>query len=380
MTHHSSLRTCVRGLIAVGAALAVAAGASSAAAHPPSPGIVQASPKFSQVDLVADQPGRAPLTDPLLINPWGLAESPTSPLWVANNGLPLGSTTHTATIYSGGGVSPIMNTGKVVKIPGVDGPTGEVFNPVSATDITQFVVSGPMGGAGPAVFLWVTEGGALLAWNPTADPNNAIEVGHGATGAVYKGLALWQTPLGNFLLAADFHNARIDVFDSSFRRLSPLPDSFFHDPRLPAGYAPFNVKTVGQSVYVAYAKQDAMAHDDVPGAGFGFVDKYTDFGRDVDRVASRGPLNAPWGLAIAPASFGKFAGDLLVGNFGDGHISAYHGDDFAGQLRDTRGMPIAIDGLWALLPGTSASGGVGNVWFSAGPNGEAHGLVGLITP
>jgi uncharacterized protein (TIGR03118 family) len=375
MIHRPSARACVRGLVALGAALAVAAGAgagTAAAAHSP-------APRFAEVDLVSDQPGRAALTDPLLVNPWGLAEGPTSPLWVANNGLPPGRTVHTATVYSGGGVSPIGNTGTVVNIPGAEGPTGEAFNPVNGTDPSQFVVKGP-GGSGPALFLWVTEGGELLAWNPAADPLNAIPVGRGDANAVYKGLALWQTPLGNFLLAADFHNARIDVFDSSFRRLSPLPNGFFQDRRLPAGYAPFNVKTVGETVYVAYAKQDAAGHDDVPGAGLGFVDKYTEFGQDVDRIASRGPLNAPWGLAIAPASFGKFAGDLLVGNFGDGHISAYHGDDFAGQLKDATGRPIAIDGLWALLPGSAVSGGVNNVWFSAGPNNEAHGLVGLITP
>jgi uncharacterized protein (TIGR03118 family) len=191
------------------------------------------------------------------------------------------------------------------------------------------------------------------------------------------------TPAGSSpcpaLLATDFHNARIDVYDSSFRRLS-LPDTFFHDRHLPAGYAPFNVKTVGQTVYVTYAKQDADREDDVPGAGFGFVDKYTDFGQDVDRVASRGALNAPWGLAIAPPSFGKFAGDLLVGNFGDGHINAYRGDDFAGQLQNDKRKPIVIDGLWALLPGTATSGGVDNGWFSAGPDDETHGLVGLIEP
>jgi uncharacterized protein (TIGR03118 family) len=374
MIHRLSVRASVRGLVALGVLAAVAAGAGTALAkeQPPT--------RFAEIDLVSDQPHKAALTDPLLVNAWGLAEGPTTPLWVANNGLAQGRTTHTATIYSGGGVAPIANTGRVITLPGDEGPTGEAFNPVSGTDPTQFVVTNPMTHtSGPAIFLWVTEGGDLLAWNPAADPSNAIKVG-GSDGAIYKGLALWQTPLGNFLLATDFHNGRVDVYDSSFRRLMSLGNRFFHDPRLPGGYAPFNVKTVGETVYVTYAKQDAAGEDDVPGAGFGFVDKYFDFGQIVHRVASRGALNAPWGLAIAPPSFGRFAGDLLVGNFGDGHINVFRGDDFQGQLTDGRGKPIVIDGLWALLPGTASSGGVNNVWFSAGPDDESHGLVGLITP
>lgn len=373
MTYRLTTRAGLRGLVALGVLAAVAAGTGTALAK-------EQPTRFAEVDLVSDQPGKATLTDPLLVNAWGLAEGPTTPLWVANNGLAAGRTTHTATIYSGGGVSPIANTGRVITLPGDEGPTGEVFNSVAGTDATQFVVTNPTTNAhGPAIFLWVTEGGDLLAWNPTADPNNAIKVGQGDD-AVYKGLALWQTPLGNFLLAADFHNARIDVYDSSFRRLMSLGTRFFHDRRLPAGYAPFNVKTVGETVYVTYAKQDAAREDDVPGPGFGFVDKYTDFGQNVHRVASRGALNAPWGVAIAPGSFGRFAGDLLVGNFGDGHINVYRGDDFVGQLQNDMHKPIVIDGLWALLPGTATSGGVGNVWFSAGPDDESHGLVGLITP
>lgn len=373
MTYRLTVRAGVRGLAALGVLAAVAAGAGTALAREQPP------PRFAEMDLISDQAGKATLMDPLLVNAWGLAEGPTTPLWVANNGLATGRTTHTATIYSGGGVAPIANTGRVITLPGDEGPTGEVFNPVSATDATQFVVTNPTTKAhGPAIFMWVTEGGDLLAWNPTADPNNAFRVG-GSDGAIYKGLALWQTPLGNFLLATDFHNARIDVFDSSFRRLT-LPGNFFNDRRLPSGYAPFNVKTIGQAVYVTYAKQDAAKEDDVPGAGFGFVDRYTDFGQDVHRVASRGALNAPWGMAIAPSSFGRFAGALLVGNFGDGHINVFRGDDFVGQLQNDKHQPIVIDGLWALLPGTAVSGGVNNVWFSAGPDDEAHGLVGLIAP
>jgi uncharacterized protein (TIGR03118 family) len=199
-------------------------------------------------------------------------------------------------------------------------------------------------------------------------------------GAVFKGLAISNTTFGSFLLAADFHNARIDVFDGKFRQIPLPPGIFFHDPRLPKGYAPFDVMVSGDKVYVAYAKQDAAGKDEVDGDGLGFVDVYTNFGVTVHRVASRGPLNAPWGLAFAPASWGSLAGDLLVGNFGDGRINAYDGDHFEGQLRGANGKPITIDGLWALLPGTANTGGVGTMWFSAGPDGEANGLVGQLMP
>jgi uncharacterized protein (TIGR03118 family) len=198
-------------------------------------------------------------------------------------------------------------------------------------------------------------------------------------GAVYKGLALWTNPFGTFLLAADFANGRIDVFDGSFNRLT-LPAGAFHDPRLPKGYAPFNVLTVEDKVFVAYAKQQPGSDDEQAGPGLGIVDEYSNVGLTARRVASHGTLNAPWGLAIAPASFGRFAGALLVGNFGDGRIGAYRGHQFLGLLRDDQGVPLAIDGLWALLPGTANTGGVDSLWFSAGPDDEQHGLVGLIRP
>jgi len=322
---------------------------------------------FAETDLVSNIPGRAALTDPAVVNAWGLALSPTSPLWVANNG------TNTATLYAGGANGgPVTKVPLTVAIPG-GAPTGQAFN-----DTTAFVVTGP-GGSGPARFLFVSEGGDLTGWNPTAAPTTAILAAH-VDGAVYKGLTLLHTDFGPFLLAADFHNARIDVFDGQFRRVT-LPAPFFTDPKLPSGYAPFNVAVLGGAVYVTYAKQDAEGEDEVSGPGLGFVDQFTTFGLLARRVASHGVLNAPWGLAIAPASFGRFAGDLLVGNFGDGRISVFdRSGGFDGQLRDSAGRPIAIDGLWALLPGTANTGGTDAVWFSAGPNDEADGLVGLIRP
>jgi uncharacterized protein (TIGR03118 family) len=321
--------------------------------------------RFAEVDLVSDQVGKAQLQDPLLVNPWGLALSPTSALWVANNG------TDSSTLYNGSTAATpaVAKVALNVAIPG-GVPTGQAFN-----DTTQFMVTGPAG-SGAASFIFVSESGDVTAWSPRADRTNAILAAH-VDGAVYKGLALVHTPFGPLLLAADINHARIDVFNGAFQRLT-LPDVFFHDPRLPHGYAPFNVVAAGDAVYVSYAKRSADGTSDVDGRGFGFVDRYTNVGVTVHRVASRGTLNAPWGMTIAPASFGNLAGTLLVGNFGDGLISAYRGDRFAGLLRDSKGKPLVIGGLWALIPGTAAIGGPDSVVFSAGTNHEANGLIGKL--
>jgi uncharacterized protein (TIGR03118 family) len=354
--------------IALLAAVVLAVPAVAAPAVGAEPETETSRAAFAEFDLVSDVPGRAPLIDPGLVNPWGLALSATSPLWVANNG------TNTATLYPGGaGGTPVTKAGLTVAIPG-GAPTGQAFN-----DTTDFVVTGP-GGSGPAVFLFVSEGGDLTAWNPTASRTAAITEAH-VDGAVYKGLTLLHTKAGPFLLAADFHHGRVDVFDKQFHRVQ-LPDVFFKDRFLPRGYAPFNVAALGDVVYVAYAKQDADRTDEVAGRGLGFVDRFDAFGLFAHRVASHGALDAPWGLAIAPPSFGRLAGDLLVGNFGDGRINVYDArtGHFRGPLRDAGHKPIAIDGLWDLKPGTAASGGVDALWFSAGIDDEAHGLVGLIRP
>jgi uncharacterized protein (TIGR03118 family) len=327
-------------------------------------------PAFAEVDLVSDIAGRAAVTDPHVVNAWGLALSATSPLWVVNNG------TDAASLAAGGlaGAPPTI-PGLVVAVAGA--PTGEAFN-----GGTQFVVTGP-NGSGPARFLFDTEGGDLLAWSPAASPTTAISVSH-IDGAVYKGLAMASNEFGSFLLATDFHNARIDVFDSLFRRTN-LPAPLFTDPRLPRGYAPFNVDFLDGHAYVTYAKQDTTdptGVEEVDGPGLGFVDVFNRFGQLERRIASRGTLNAPWGLEIAPASFGVFAGDLLVGNFGDGRVSVFDRTNgrFRGQLRDAQGKAIAIDGLWDLIHGTATTGGTDVVWFSAGPDGEEHGLIGMIRP
>jgi uncharacterized protein (TIGR03118 family) len=318
---------------------------------------------FTQINQVSDQPGQANVTDSNLVNSWGLALSPTSPLWVANNG------TNTATVYSGGlHGAAVKKVPLTVRIPG-GAPTGEVFN-----DTRSFRVSG-RGKTRPATFIFASEGGDITAWNKTTNGTEAALVKH-VPGAVFKGLALLHTRFGPFLLATDFVNGQIDVFDSRFRRVV-LPDFFFHDPRLPKGYGPFNVFVDGSAVIVTYAKQSGGT-DEEHGPGLGFVDEYRNFGLDVQRIASRGTLNAPWGVAIAPKGFGHISGALLVGNFGDGRINVFIHGRFAGQLSDKHNCPITIDGLWALLPGTATTGGANTLWFSSGPGDEEHGLVGQL--
>ena len=316
---------------------------------------------YTVVPLVSDQPGVAPNTDPNLVNAWGLTSGPTSPWWVADNGA------DKSTLYRGSDGQP---QALVVNVH--NAPTGTVFNPT-----TSFVL--PTGGK--ALFLFDTEEGKVLGWNG-AQGTNAVVVADLADGAIYKGLAIADTAAGPRLYAADFHNARVDVFDGSF---GLVPDSGFVDPSLPSGYAPFGIQTIGDRVFVTYAKQDEDAEDEVAGQGKGFVDAFDTAGNLVARVAQHGQLNAPWGLALAPATFGRFAGDLLVGNFGDGQINAYAelgNGQFVhrGELRDASGKSLAIDGLWALQFGRGGNNGpAGTLFFTAGPDEEQHGLFGQIT-
>jgi uncharacterized protein (TIGR03118 family) len=354
----SAVRRLVAGVaIAAAAVLAVAVAAPANAAPPP---------RVKVVGLVSNRADLAPLVDPALLNPWGLALSATGPLWVANNH------SNTATIYAGGvnGATP-TKAGLTVAIPS-DGPIGQVFN-----DTTGFVLPASTGGTGKALFLFSTESGDIVAWNGSLGAKAAI-VAHVA-GAAYTGLAIVHVGANVFLLAPDFAGGRVDVFDSAFNHVAGL-SRLFVDRRLPSDFGPFNVFVApdGHTVYVAYAKVGPEG-DEVAGRGLGFVDRFDGFNGKAKRIASRGTLNAPWGLAIAPASFGRLAGDLLVGNFGDGRISAFRGDHFAGLLHGQHG-PIAIDGLWALQPGTATTGGTAALWFSAGPNDEEDGLVGEILP
>ncbi|HYY51654.1 MAG TPA: TIGR03118 family protein [Myxococcales bacterium] len=329
---------------------------------------------YRETDLVSDERTTANPPDPHLVNAWGLVSSATSPWWVANNG------TLTSTLYDGGGVARAL----VVTIPGP--PTGIVFNGGAG-----FVVHSGASAA-PARFIFATEDGKIAGWAPTVPAPGStqatVAVDNSAAGSVYKGLAIASTAAGAFLYATDFHNGAVDVFNSAFVRVN-VPGAFT-DRSLPAGYAPFGIQTIGARVFVTYALQDADAHDDVAGVGHGFVDAYDTAGNLLQRVASKGRLNSPWGLALAPATFGAFGGALLVGNFGDGKINAFdlataRGTGEAvqlGQLHSANGAPLKIDGLWALQfgHGNASSGSTNTLYFTAGPDGESHGLFGKIEP
>jgi uncharacterized protein (TIGR03118 family) len=334
-------------------------------------------PTFERVDLVSDGAVPAAHVDPNLKNPWGLAAAPTGPWWVADNA------TNKSTLYIADGTPLPL----VVDVP--NAPTGLVFNGGNA-----FIVSDGAGHSGPARFIFAGEDGTIRAWSPMVPPpvppalfsTQTFEVYSGVDeGVVYKGLAIATNSAGRTrLYATDFHNGEVEVFDDTFTELDIEGD--FEDPKLPAGYAPFGIQALNGSIFVTYAKQDEDAEDDVAGQGFGFVDQYDLDGNFIRRVAQHGQLNAPWGLAIAPASWGKFAGHLLVGNFGDGTINAFkptpQGDyNFAGTLRDASHKPIVIDGLWAIAPGGGgpmAHGSSDDLYFTAGINDEADGLFGLI--
>jgi uncharacterized protein (TIGR03118 family) len=349
----------VLGLVAALAALAPVAPAAA----------TQPGNAYHQTNLVSDLPGMAQLTDPDLVNPWGLAFSPSSPAWVADNG------TDRATLCRGFvNGSAIQKVPLVVSIPG-GAPTGQVFNPTSGFVVRSGTASGP------ALFIFDSEAGLVTGWNPGVPPpppSTQAQVGASVPDAIYKGLAIATTPAGTFLYAADFHQGRIDVFDSSFN-LVHLAGSF-QDPDIPAGFAPFNVQELGGLLYVAYAKQDAAREDEIAGPALGFVDVYSTSGQLLRHLIEHGQLNAPWGLALAPAGFGRFSGALLVGNFGNGRINAYDPNtgEFLGRLRHEDNSPIEIEGLWALRFGNGVIGNRSTLLFTAGIDDEAHGLFGAI--
>ena len=363
-----------RGLSAVAAAAALAALALGAA-----PASAQAS-GYRQVNLVSDQPGKASLLDHNLVNAWGLAASPGtnahpgSPLWVADNG------SDKATLYMGKTATSVSKVPLVVNVTGA-APTGQVFN----ADPSAFVITDNKGHSGASLFLFDTENGTIDGWNQavgaTGSKPSAVTVvarNNGAN-AVYKGLAIARIHGKSFLYATNFRSGRVEAYNSMFKPVE-LPGGLFVDPRLPAGYGPFGIAEIMGKLYVTFAKQDATLHDDVAGPGHGFVDVFTNTGKFVRRLVTRGALDSPWGLALAPAGYGRFSGDLLIGNFGNGHINAYDPmtGKHAGQLRRPNGMPIVIDGLWGLKFGNGNAAKTNQLIFSAGPNDESHGLLGKI--
>jgi uncharacterized protein (TIGR03118 family) len=335
---------------------------------------------YRQINLVSDQPGKARLTDPDLVNAWGLAASPGtnaapgSPLWAADNG------SDKATLYAGASATSVSKVPLVVDVTGA-APTGQVFN----SDSAAFVVSDSHGNSGSSLFLFDTENGTIDGWSPGVNPDGSnpstvteVARDNGAN-AVYKGLAIAQSGGHTYLYATNFRSGRVEAYDAAFTPVE-LPGGLFVDPTLPAGYGPFGIAEIRGRLYVSFAKQDATLHDDVAGLGNGFVDVFSNDGAFVRRLVTRGALNSPWGLVLAPASFGRFGGALLVGNFGNGLINAYNPvtGKHLGQLRRPNGVPIVIDGLWGLMFGNGNAAGTGQLLFSAGPDGESHGLLGKI--
>jgi len=351
--------------------------------------LLSANPGFVETNLVSDIPGFAAHTDSVVVNPWGFTETPGGQFQLSDNG------TGTAADFAADGTS----LGAPIIIPPPPGspagttstPNGQVPNPTS-----DFVIS-ENGHSAPATVLFSTEDGTIEGFNSAIDPFKAIiGADRSSSGAVYKLLALGVANGANFIYATNFHSGNVDVFDKNF-----APHTFFAgqftDPHTPAGFAPFGVKNVNNVLFVTYAKQDADKHDDVAGPGNGFIDEFDTSGHFLKRFASGTAaggtltaLNSPIGATIAPAGFGNFGGDLLIGNFGDSHVSAFNPNTgkFLGQLQDTNGNPLVLNGgfngpdtkgLWGIAFGTGEGGaGKNTLFFASGINDESDGLFGAV--
>ncbi len=329
---------------------------------------------LTQQNLISDIPGLALHTDANVVNSWGIAFGPTGLLWVADNGAGV------ATVHKPDG----QPTGLVVTIPVPPGdvnpatPTGIVFNSTSDFKVTEGEITRP------SRFLFATEDGTISGWNPEVDLTHAIlAADNSASGAVYKGIAIASNNEHNFIYATNFFAGVVDVFDENFNFVGS-----FTDPDIPAGFAPFGIRNIGNRLFVTYAKQLAPDNeDDEAGPGNGFVVIFTPSGQVVKELVKQGRLNSPWGLEIAPPGFGRLSGQLLVGNFGDGRINAYdpRTGTFAGTVLNRQGRPLEIEGLWGLQVrqnvednGNHKARGIPLLYFAAGINDEADGLVGTL--
>ncbi|CAD6881528.1 hypothetical protein [Methylomonas albis] len=321
-----------------------------------------ATTSFAQINLVTDDQSAnsAQITDTSLKNPWGLSFGTAGPFWVSDNA------TGVSTLFN---VSPTTQKptklGLTVAIPGAGNVTGQVFN--NST------------GFNGDAFLFVSEDGTVSGWRGALGTTAETLVTSSASN-LYKGAAIASFGGNSYLYAANFNTGAVDVLKGSpgAQNLAGT----FTDPNLPSGFSPFNIQALGDKLYVAYALKDSASPDEVAGAGLGMVSVFDLQGNLEKRLVTGGALNAPWGLAIAPSSFGEFAGDLLVGNFGDGTINAYNliNGSLVGQLKDSNGQVLKIDGLWALSAGNGGSAGSSQaIYFTAGPGDEAHGLFGAIT-
>jgi uncharacterized protein (TIGR03118 family) len=342
--------TFVRSCVATAALTAALAGSTAPAAT-----------RVGVTALVTDDQSAHPaqITDPGLVNAWGVSYGPTGPFWVSSNGA------GTSTIYS---VNPTTQAttklGLTVVIPNEGSLTGQVFNGSSSFN-------------GDA-FLFVSEDGTFSGWRGALG-TTAETLALPSDSNLYKGLAIGTVGSDRYAYAANFGTGAVDVFKGS----PGAPDlaGSFSDPSLPSGYAPFNIQNLSDTLYVTYAQEVTGSDDEAHGPGLGFVDAFDLNGDFLRRVASGGTLDAPWGLALAPSTFGDVGGSLLVGNFGDGTINAFNptNGSFLGQLLATNGTPLSIDGLWALSVGNDGSAGSSsNVYFTAGPDDESHGLFGVL--
>jgi uncharacterized protein (TIGR03118 family) len=355
---------------------------------------------YTQKNLISDIPGMAAHTDSHLKNPWGLTRSPSgSPWWIANNN------SGTSTLEDGSGnpinifVEAIGATSNFVVVPppgfappGTQStPTGIVFN----GSPTDFLLNKGKPAGKPAIFLFATEDGTISGWNPTVNllpggnppsPNAVLEVDnsdHGSNrSAVYKGMTSGEINGKRFLYVTNFRAARVEVYDTSFQRVH-LGEDAFDDDSIPRDFAPFNIQNIGGSLFVTYAKQDTLRHDDVPGDGLGFVDIFSTTGKFQGRLEHGDWFNAPWGVVWTPRDFGEFSNVILVGNFGSGWIAAFNGftKKFIGFVRNPDNSLVFIDGLWSLTFGNNGNAGSSTtLFFSAGINGEKDGLFGTLTP
>ncbi len=355
---------------------------------------------YTQKNLISDIPGMAAHTDPNLKNPWGITRSPSgSPWWIANNN------SGTSTLEDGAG-NPINifveangSTSNFVVVPppgfappGTPStPTGIVFN----GSPTDFLLNKGKPAGKPAIFLFATEDGTISGWNPAVNllpggnppsPNVVLEVDNSDkgsnNGAVYKGMTSGEINGKRFLYVTNFRAARVEVYDTNFHRVH-LGEDAFDDDSIPRDFAPFNIQNIGGSLFVTYAKQDALRHDDVPGDGLGFVDIFSTTGKFEGRLEHGDWFNAPWGVVWTPRDFGEFSNVILVGNFGSGWIAAFNGftKKFIGFVRNPDNSLVFIDGLWSLTFGNNGvAGSSTTLFFSAGINGEQDGLFGTLTP
>ncbi len=346
---------------------------------------------FVETPLVSNIPGLAPNTDRELINPWGFFETPAGQFRVAANGSGQGILFNAQGHKSGADINIPPPTGSP---PGTTStPNGLISNPTS-----DFVIT-VNGKSAPATLLFSTEDGTIAGWNPSLSQTRAvIAADQSGNGAVYKLLTMGSADGANYLYATNFHNGTVDVFDSHFT-LHTFFAGQFTDPNAPAGFAPFGVKNVNGILFVTYAKQDAAKHDDVAGPGNGFIDEFTTDGHFIKRFASGTAvggtltqLNSPIGATFAPAGFGNFGGDLLIGNFGDSHVSAFDPNtgQFLGQLQDTSGHPLVLTagitgaggntkGLWGIGFGNGQGGaGTQTLFFADGPDDESDGVFGMV--